>query len=278
MAIIIFIFNTILTINVIANQALQNISQNVDFIIYLRDDISFYEGKNLADYLQKIDGVKTIKYISKEEALANFAKNHVETIEFLNKFNLPNPFPPSISIVVNRPEDYQKIKQILDGNEVKQLMKNYVTAGGSEENAILNQIGNNLLSIQNFVRQIIFWVILVFMIGGTLVVINAIQLTIYTRRQEISIMRLVGATPHFIRLPFLLEGIFYSIGAVAGSFIFLYLIGKNIRIETTSLWTFYENLDLVKIFIAELIMTILIGLISSLSTIEQYLKRKIILN
>ena len=65
---------------------------------------------------------------------------------------------------------------------------------------------------------------------------------------------------------------------LASSFIFLYLLGTNIQIEATSLWTFYENLQLGKIFIAELIMTMIIGLISSISAVEQYLKGKLAIN
>lgn len=278
MAIILFIFNTILAINFIATQALQNISQNVDLVVYLRDDVAFAEAQNVVGSLEKIEGVKSVKYTSKEEGLSLMAKTHPDTVEFLKKFNLPNPLPPRISVIVNKPEDYQKVQSVLEQNDVKQFMKNYVTPGGSEESVILNSVGENLLNIQKFVRQIIFWVILVFVIGGTLVVINAIQLTIYTRRQEVYIMRLVGATPNFIRLPFLLEGFFYSISAVLGSFVFLYLLGKNIQIENTSLWNFYENLQLGKVFLAEISITIVIGLISSTSAVEQYLKKKFSVN
>ena len=98
MAIIIFIFNVILAIQFIGNQALQSLSERVDIVIYLQDDIEYYDATKLTEALKNIDGVKNVKYTSKEEALEIVGKTHPKTAEFLTKFNLKNPLPPSISI------------------------------------------------------------------------------------------------------------------------------------------------------------------------------------
>lgn len=277
MAVILFIFNTILTVYGITNQALQTLGEHVDMVVYLRDDIAFYEAQNLVSALQKVQGVKSVKYTSKEEALAIVSKSQPETADFLKKFNT-NPLPPSISIMVEKPEYYQKIQDFLGKSEFKSSLKNYVVGGTDSENTVLSKVTDNLTRINQFVRQIIFWIVLVFVVGGTLVVINAIQLTIYTRRNEIYIMRLVGATPNFIRLPFIFEGILYSVFAVFLSLTFLYLVGKGINIQDSNLWAFYSNLNLDKVFLAELVITVIIGIISSFTAVQQYLKGKLTVN
>jgi cell division protein FtsX len=155
-------------------------------------------------------------------------------------------------------------------------MQNYVAEGGSSESAILSGVANNLTRISQFVRQIIFWLVLVFVLGGTLVIVNAVQLTIYTRRHEIAIMRLVGATPAFIRMPFIFEGILYGVFAVMFSFLFLLLLGKSIQIDNTTLWNYYNNLELWKVFTAELVITVVLGIMSSFSAVQQYIRGKIL--
>lgn len=277
-AVILFIFNIILAVQMIGNQALQGLSERVDIVVNLRDDISFYDAQNLSTALEKIDGVKKVHYTSKEEALERVAKIHPQTAEFIRKFNIPNPLLPSISIVTTSPEDYQKIENFLKQEPYKQLTQNYVIEGASNESLILSDVARNLANISHFVRQIIFWIILVFILGGALVVINAIQLTIYTRRHEIYIMRLVGATPGFIRLPFLFEGILYGFFAVLLSFLILFVLSQNIQVEGSNLWSYYQNIQLGKIFLAELIITLSIGIISSFSATEQYLKGKLTVN
>ena len=280
MAVILFIFNTILTIYSISSQALQTLSEHVDMVVYLRDDIDFYEAQNLVSALQNVQGVKTVKYTSKEEALEIVSKSQPQTADFLKKFNT-NPLPPSLSIMMQKPEDYKLVQAYLAKSEFKNYLKNPNDSTVNEadsENVVLSKVTDNLTRINQFVRQIIFWIVLVFVVGGTLVVINAIQLTIYTRRNEIYIMRLVGATPSFIRLPFIFEGILYSIFAVILSMAFLYMVGKGINIQESNLWAFYSNLRLDRVFLGELIITVIIGGISSFTAVQQYLKGKLAVN
>jgi cell division transport system permease protein len=277
-AVIIFIFNVILAIQSVSSQALQALSERVDIVVYLRDDISFSDAKRLSDAIQKIDGVKTVKYTSKEEALQIVAKTHPKTAEFLQKFGLQNPLPPSISVITLVPEDQVKVQALFKQNEYKNMIQNLVTEGATNESVVLSNVAKNLINISHFVRQIVFWMVLVFVLGGTLVIVNAIQLTIYTRRQEIHIMRLVGATPNFIRLPFIFEGILYGIFAVLISFIFLNILGASIQFEDSNLWSYYSSLELGKVFIIELGLTITLAIISSFSAVQQYLKGKLTVN
>ena len=278
MAVIIFIFNIILSIQVISNQALQALSQRVDIILYLQDNIDFYNAKQLADSIKQISGVKEVKFTSKEEALQIIAKTHPETAEFIQKFGLKNPLPPSISIITNNPEDHVRIQNYIQNSEYKNLIQNYESDDTNGQKQSIDTVSKNLNSISRFIRQLVFWIILVFLIGGTLVVVNAVQLTIYTRKNEIHIMRLVGATKAFIYTPFIFEGILYGIFAVLLSLIFLLVVGSTLQIDSNNLWNYYSNLNLLRIFLTETLITILLSGICSYIAVEQHIKGKLNLN
>jgi cell division transport system permease protein len=277
-AIILFIFNIILAIQFISNQALQAISERVDIVIYLNDDTEFYEVKNLMEDLEVISGVKKVKYTSKEEALEIVSQTHPKTASFLKKFNLRNPLPPSISIITQRAEDHLAIQNLLQDGEHKKLLQNVVTEGATGESVILSNVAENLFNISTFVRQMIFWMVLVFVLGGTLVIVNAIQLTIYTRRKEIGIMRLVGSTLNFIRLPFIFEGMLYGFFAVILSFFILYILSNTIQIEDSNLLTYIGDIEISRLFIIELLITLVLSVICSFSAAQRYIKGKLTMN
>jgi cell division transport system permease protein len=278
MAVIIFIFNIILAVQHIGNQALQALSERVDIVIYLHQDIDYFTAQKLTNELQRIEGIKNVKFTSKEEALEIVSKTHPKTADFLRRFNIPNPLPPSISITTRAPEDHTAVRTYLEGSEFRPFMQNYVTEGSSGESVILSNVARNLENISTFVRQIIFWMVLVFIMGGTLIIVNAIQITIYSRRQEIHIMRLVGATPGFIRLPYVFEAVLYAIFAIAVSFTILFIISQSIELENTNLWEYYSSLNLSRILLTELTITILLAVVSCFSATEQYIKGKLNLN
>lgn len=278
MAVIIFIFNIILAVQHIGNEAINALSERVDIVLYLHEDIDYFTAQKLTDQIENIQGVKSVKFTSKEEALDIVSKTHPQTAEFLRKFNITNPLPPSISITTFTAEDHTAVQAYLEQSEFKNFMQNYVTEASSGESVILSSVADNLRNISTFVRQIIFWMVLVFILGGTLIIVNAIQITIYSRRQEIHIMRLVGATPGFTRLPFIFEAILYALFAVGLSFVILLVISQSINLDQSNLWSYYSNLNLSRVFLTEIGITIVLAVVSSYSATEQYIKGKLNLN
>jgi cell division protein FtsX len=89
-------------------------------------------------------------------------------------------------------------------------------------------------------------------------------------------MRLVGATPNFIRLPFITEGLFYSLISVSLSFLMLYLAGQVLGLPNLEIFRNIGQLNLSKIFFTELGISTLLSLISSTATVQQYLKNNLI--
>ena len=122
-----------------------------------------------------------------------------------------------------------------------------------------------MLEITTATEQVIFWLILTFVLGGTLIIINALQMTIFNRKKEIAIMKMVGADDWFIRSPYIVEGIFYALSSTILSAIMLKFLAENINLTQTISFT--------NIFLLEILATTIIGILSALVTIEEYLQK-----
>ncbi|MGL5831559.1 MAG: cell division protein FtsX [Candidatus Altimarinota bacterium] len=277
-AIMICIFNIILAVNFISQNALQNLNQKVDLVVYLKDSISTYDSSSMVEEIKQLPGVTKVEFISKEKALDIISKTYPETAEFLVKFNLNNPLPPSISIGTSNAENYQNIITHLENSRFKDFIDQSQENDERSDQNILSSTALNLININNFIKQLIFWVVFIFIIGSSLIVINAIQLTIFMRKSEVFIMRLVGATHNFIRLPFLVEGFAYALLAVTLSFIIFFLASQALGLETLGLLGEINQVDLPKIFVIELALTAILNLISSGTTVQHYLKSKLIIH
>jgi cell division transport system permease protein len=272
MAVMICIFNSILAVNFITREALTNLNQKVDLIYYLKEGTDYNTASLIMSEIKTLPGIKKISYISKDQALQIVAKTYPETASFFDKFNLKNPLPASLSITTENAESHSEINRLLMQSKYRNYLEQNLQNNQQNDQKILASTTENLININNFVKQLIFWIVFTFIIGGALITINAIQLTIFTRRKEIFIMRLVGATPNFIRLPFITEGILYAIFAVIFSFILLFIASLLVGNQNLQFLGELNNLNLFNIFLSELILTTLISLISSLITVEQYLK------
>ena len=134
---------------------------------------------------------------------------------------------------------------------------------------------SRLISVTEFTKKLIFGVIITFIFGSLLITINAIHLSIFTRKLEIQVMQLVGANPNMIRLPFIFEGAIYSLIAVLFSFTLLIVFLEGS--ELSSLETFTDNFNPALLFLLEFLGSLSIGILSSYIALNHYLKRTFLL-
>jgi cell division transport system permease protein len=278
MAIMICIFNSILAVNFITRQALTTLNEKVDIVFYLKEGTDFNTASLISSKIKEIPGVKNVEYISKDQALAIVSKTYPQTTDFLLKFNIRNPLPASLSVSTAGPENQRDVYLYLSKSPYAQYIDARNQENRTDDQKIIASTADNLIAINNFVKQLIFWIVFIFIIGGALIVINAIQLTIFTRRNEIFIMRLVGATPNFIRLPFLTEGICYAVISVILSFLLLYGAGQALHFENIQILKELGQLNLTNVFLFEVLLCALLALISSLATVEKYIKGQLSYN
>lgn len=176
------------------------------------NDISEDKTKEVGDYIRNIDGVSTVKYKTKEEALNQLKSQFGENAYLLNGYDEENIFPASYIVTLT---DLTKSSEVQE--KISDIDKNVE----NEEDKIISKITSSdqtistLISLANGVK-IVTGVILVFLIIiSVFIIANTIKLTVHARRKEISIMKYVGATNSFIRWPFIVEGII--LGIIAGA-------------------------------------------------------------
>lgn len=197
----------------------QRIEKKVEVVAFMKDSAGREVTDNMVAELQSFGPVAEARYISKEDALRDFTKDP-EMKAVLDGFP-SNPLPDSVVI---RLSNYSEtaVNEVLNFVRSKEGVEE-VQYGAAEI--------KNLISILNVVRIIALAAGLIFFISGLIVVANVIGLTIYARRQDIYIFRMIGASESYVRMPFILEGIIHGlIGGILGWGV-LYLISQVLIYE-----------------------------------------------
>jgi cell division transport system permease protein len=161
--------------------------------------------------------VKNVVFVSKADALRLMKQKHPEEVGALPA----NPFPNALTVIPKRGEDVEKVAQLFQASPSVGIDK--VDYG--------KQTTHRVLKLAHVIE--IFFVIAVFLLlaASTLLIANTIRLSIFSRRREIEVMKLVGATNWFVRGPFMLEGLLCGVAGAAGAVILL-IIGKEIALPS----------------------------------------------
>jgi len=272
MAVILLIFNTILLVNFISRDALSDLNKKIDIVAYLKESTTYEQVVSVINDLKSIEGIESAIYFSKEDALKQINKLHPDISNAFEKYSLGNPLPASINIKTLHPKYYENVTKFLSQEKYKQYLSNFETST-AENTSLITSAAQNLVKITNFAGQIIFWLITIFIIGGALIILNAIQITIFNRKKEIEVMKLVGASYSFIRLPFIIESIIYGLLAVLLSIVMFAVITQKMNISTYGITTTFDSLEIIKIIAGEILATILLSTTSSLIAVHEYLNQ-----
>jgi cell division transport system permease protein len=169
---------------------------------YLKDEPSISVQHAMVSTLTSIKGVKSIEYVSKEQALANFKVMLGENNQLAEGLDSHNPMPASYIIKVNNPSDVDYVSKQL--NSMNVFYK--IIDGKSFVDKIIKF--TRFIKIASFVLMLILGAISIALI------VNTIKLTVFARKKEIGIMKYIGATDWYIRWPFIIEGV--TLGLIGG--------------------------------------------------------------
>ncbi|NLC65845.1 MAG: ABC transporter permease [Clostridium sp.] len=208
------------------NTGVNIVEDKVEIKVFLDDEVKSEDKELILGTINKVDGVQEIKYETKKQALDAYREQLGEDNTLLSGFtDESNPFPNSYIVSVDKPEAVLSIE-----DEVKDL-------SGVEDIVNETEAVKTIVKISNLIEKIGLGIFVLLAIVSLFLVSNTIKLTVYSRRREIGIMKFVGATDWFIRLPFIIEGIFMgiigavlSIGVLYFSYRFVYLgISQNLN-------------------------------------------------
>lgn len=210
MTITLVILTILIVMFVVTSYSVNTIKERVDISAYFKVGLVETQVLKVKTELERDDRIKEISYISPEDALEEFKKNHGidssvgKSIGELNE----NPLPATLRIKTKNLDQYPEIANLLKSDRYL----NSIDQVNFEDNRIIIDRLNQLL---NFIITIGSGLLAIFGLIAVLVIFNTITLTIYNRREEIEIMRLVGATNWYIRMPFIIEASLYSLVATA---------------------------------------------------------------
>jgi len=268
-----FTLTLLYSVSILGTQALDNIAAKMDLGIYFKDNIDQNELNILKLELENCDEIKEINYLSPEESLAQFKKKHegdsiiLNSLEELNG----NPLGAVISVKFQNPAEYQKTMEIVNQERYQGLIHDQNFYDYEELIQVFNKFNKKIYHIGLVISGL-------FLLIAILVIFTAIKLGAISRKKEIRIMRLVGASSWFIRAPFLIEGSLYALVAwilnvaiIWPLSIFIQPQIKNFMQMDFSLSLYLQHQSL-EFWLALLVFAVIISMIASTLAINKYTK------
>ncbi|PIR87342.1 MAG: hypothetical protein COU11_01175 [Candidatus Harrisonbacteria bacterium CG10_big_fil_rev_8_21_14_0_10_49_15] len=274
MALALVLFQGLLLFDVVTSSAVASIQEKIDVAVYFVQDAPEADILAIRDSLEAFPEIAEVRYVSRDEALAIFREKH-EGEEFITQALDEvgeNPLFGSLNVRTTDPKDYVVVEEFLAADQYQPLIAKISSQSQDNRDAIerLDRIISTLNKV-GFVFTIFIALV------AALVAFNTIRLAIYSNREEIGIMKLVGASNIFAKGPYIVSGILYGfIGAVLAlilaapainlaSPVFTRLI-PELNVEAY----FYDNLS--TLFLYLLVAGVALGIGSSWIAIRRYLK------
>jgi len=256
--------------------ALSEVEQKIDISVYfiptaLDSDITALESK-----INALPEVASVEYVSASDTLSDFTarnQNDQTTLQALGEVG-GNPFGSSLSIKAKDPSQYEDIANFLNDSGTLSDGTNIIDKVNYYEN---QSAIDTLSAIIVGSREISLAIIIILAFVSILIVLNTIRLAIYIARDEIAVMRLVGASNNYIRGPFVISGVMYGIAAASISLIIFYPLTLWISSVTKTFWSGWSPFgyyisNFAEIFLIILGSGIVLGAISSFLAVRKYLK------
>jgi len=203
----------VLTMRQAINKASLQWRGGVELAIFLQPTVSSNESAAIGHELSSMPGVKTFHFVDKPQAYQEFRQIFGSNNDIVSALTVKD-MPPSYRVVPTNARDVNQLGKQFDG-QPGVLTVSYAQ---QEIDALLNQ----------FNRLRLFGLVLAVgvMVGAIALIVNTIQLAIFARRREVAVMKLVGATNWFIRIPFMFEGLVHGIVGAVAAFVITY-VGRN---------------------------------------------------
>jgi cell division transport system permease protein len=282
MAVITITLTTVLLLviaNATLNSTIKQINNKINISVYLNDSVTDRQKNSLISGLKSLSEVKTVQYISKTAALAIYeAQNSSNTSIQSAVSQTENPLPATVNITPVNPSRLDQIKNYLNEPSILVLQSDPSSYSGNLKVAI-DKIGKTT----TLLREAGIISIVVFAAVSVLIIFNTTRMTIFNRRDELQIMRLLGASTWYIRGPFVVENIIYGILSAAISIgivdILFTTVSNSLQASSFGLLdigyaNFYFRHYFWYILLIQFGLGILIGTVSSVIATRRYLKFK----
>ena len=273
MVLTLLVITLLLMVNIVDNAVLENLEKKIDISVYFKLETPEEEILNVKSQLEELEEVESVVYVSQDEALIKFKERHKDNpilLQSLEELDT-NPLEASLNIKAQETRQYANINQFLEGVYYGDIIDkvNYM-----QNKEVIEKLGKIVMDVKT--AGLVLTLALAVIVF--LVTFSAIRLAIYSSREEIGVMRLVGATNWFIRGPFIVEGMLYGIIAAVVTVAFLYPLFYFLSPKLSGFLPIgdifiYFQANLLSFFVLLLGIGVILGGFSSLIAVTKYLKR-----
>ncbi len=272
MTLALLVFGGLILFSYVTQQAVTSIENKIDISVYFNTNTPEDQILNIQQSLEQLPQVANVGYVSRDQALATFQQNHAndQTItQAINELDT-NPLEASLNIKAKDPSQYGTIADYLNSPNLTQ----YIDTVSYAQNQDVIQRLATIVRIMDRGG----WAATIFLvIVAGLVVFNTIRLAIYSSREEISVMRVVGASNSLVRGPFVVDGMLSGAIAAISSVILIapivYFISPYLDNFIPNLGLFgYFSSHILQLLVYELAFGVIIGAFSSFFAVRRYLR------
>lgn len=262
-----------------SNLTIKKVAEKIDITLFVKDSVTDADAKRVSEQIKQIEGVTSVEYLDKQTVYnqqVEDAKARKDQIK-LSGYELSgiDGVYSTIKVKTDDPKNLTLIKDQLGKKEYADILDQT----NSESSAKQNETINNVTRIASFMRKFGLIISLIFVVISVILIFNTIRMTIFNRKDEIEIMRLIGASVWYIRGPFLVEASLYAFVASIFTMGITYGSIKN----SSKLSSFIEIIPVAD-FIKEywwlcllliLVAGIFIGVFSASLAIRKYIRFKV---
>ena len=270
------ILSTVL-VSVASSDTIKLISDKVGASIYIKADVSEKDRKEMQDKLSSLDNVKSVDFISAKQAKEDFAKRNSNNSERLKAlYEATDRFPATFRIILEDIKDFKSLDNFVKTDET--YKKNRSEQDPSFEDKSNSNTVEKIGRTINVVQKAGFALAIVSICLAILIVFNTIRMAIFNRRDEIEMMKLIGASRSFIRGPFIVEAIVYGMISALVSTIAVAVGILSIRDKLSNYGIGMDRVSqLLTVYIGLVLLFMLligavIGMISSFLATKKHLK------
>ncbi|MDD4930928.1 MAG: permease-like cell division protein FtsX [Candidatus Colwellbacteria bacterium] len=268
----VIVFESLMLFGVIGQKAITLVQDKIDISVDFNEGTAEDEMLKLKSSLESLQEVKLVEYVSKDEALKRFKEKHPEDSDISKALDElgNNPLRASLNVKAYNPKEYAAIAAYLSNDSFKSAIENI----SYNQNQLVIE---RLAKIMDIGKQAGFVLTILLAVVASIISFNTILLAIYSNKDEIGIMRIVGASNAFIRGPYIVVGVIYGVAAAFAGILFtspfIYLASPFVKvlIPEMDIWGYFLS-HLFPILGYDLLFAVSIGVISSFIVVRRYLR------
>lgn len=274
MTITLFVLAGLMISGAALNTTLQSLKERVDVSVYFTPQSSTEQIDEMKQTLENLPEVASVQYLDRESALAQFRERHKSDQRILQSLDEldENPFGASLEVRAKETSQYESIAKFLETQQERGAETGIDTVNFYQNKTAIDRL-TNIIDTSN---RLGLGVAIVMGLASLLIAFNTIRLAIYTSRNEIGVMNIVGASRWYVRGPFVIAGILY--GVVSGLVVLILLYPLALYLGPASerflgafnVFTYYST-HFALLFLVVMGSGIALGALSSYLAVRRYL-------